>query len=79
MDLPDNSLQCLKEKNGDLAFVSLETVLTKLPTNEWLNYKLLCIDGTYAPVTRNISDHCSWRNQPWPLILSRKYDYFYKI
>ncbi|GLV43632.1 Transferrin 3 [Carabus blaptoides fortunei] len=71
-DLPDNAIQCMKEKNGDLAYTSLQTVLSKIPDNEWLNYKLLCIDGANVPVGRNIPDHCSWRNQPWPLILARR-------
>lgn len=63
-----DSLKCLTEKNGDIAFTSLSNA------NEMANkheYRLICKNGEFQEITSEIKADCSWRNQPHKLLIGQ--------
>lgn len=64
-------LNCLKN-GADVVYTLAEATLEffKDSANDRNDYKLLCRDGSTQEITDTIGD-CTWRNQPWTLILSK--------
>lgn len=66
----DRSLNCFLNSNADVVYTTLDTV-TKI--SNYQDYKLLCPNGEYTNIAREIRSDCAWRNQPWTLIVARRY------
>lgn len=72
---PKNALKCLNEKYADVAYTTASAVreyFTGLLENKRLDYALLCRNGQTIPLSDVVDENCTWRNQPWTLVLSNK-------
>lgn len=73
-DAEKRALQCVTQKGAQIAYTTAEAVeqLVKEQPEVGSQIKILCRNGETRDVGTTIEDDCTWRNQPWTLILSKK-------